>query len=165
MRYEASLEKHEQNPKRVNSARRDHVSHSHEGARRTLYASLILSLALLLSRSSAYAHHSFAAEFDSDKPVQITGTVTKVEWTNPHVRFYVDVKNDQGAVVNWNIELGPPLILRHLGWRENSLKTGDQVTVEGYLAKDHSSVANAKKVMLADGRSVFAGSSAEKRSE
>jgi Family of unknown function (DUF6152) len=126
---------------------------------------LILSLALLLSRSSAYAHHSFAAEFDSDKPVQITGTVTKVEWTNPHVRFYVDVKNDKGEVVNWNIELGPPLILRHLGWRQDSLKTGDQVTVEGYLAKDHSSLANAKKVTLADGRSVFAGSSAEKRGE
>ena len=83
---------------------------------------LILSLALLLSRSSAYAHHSFAAEFDSDKPVQITGTVTKVEWTNPHVRFYVDVKNDKGEVVNWNIELGPPLILRHLGWRQILLR-------------------------------------------
>jgi len=126
---------------------------------------LILSLALLLSRSSAYAHHSFAAEFDTDKPVQITGTVTKVEWTNPHVRFYVDVKNDQGEVVNWNIELGPPLILRHQGWRQDSLKTGDQVTVEGYLARDQSNLANAKKVTLADGRSVFAGSSAEKRAE
>jgi hypothetical protein len=126
---------------------------------------LILSLALLLSRASAYAHHSFAAEYDSEKPVQITGTVTKVEWTNPHVRFYVDVKNDQGEVVNWNIELGPPLILRHLGWRQDSLKTGDQVTIEGYLAKDHSNLANAKKVTLADGRSIFAGSSAEKRGE
>jgi Family of unknown function (DUF6152) len=72
---------------------------------------LILSPALLLSRSSAYAHHSFAAEYDTDKQVQITGTVTKVEWTNPHVHFYVGVKNDQGEVVNWNIELGPPLIL------------------------------------------------------
>lgn len=122
-------------------------------------------MALLVSRSSAYAHHSFAAEYDSDKPIQITGTVTKVEWTNPHVRFYVDVKNDKGEVVNWNIELGPPLILRRLGWRQDSLQTGDQVTVEGYLAKDHSNMANAKKVTLADGRSVFAGSSAEKRGE
>jgi hypothetical protein len=126
---------------------------------------LIMSLALLLSRSSAYAHHSFAAEYDIDKPVQITGTVTKVEWTNPHVRFYLDVKNDQGEVVNWNIELGPPLILRRLGWRQDSLKAGDHVTIEGYQAKDHSSLANAKKVTLADGRSVFAGSSGEKRDE
>lgn len=126
---------------------------------------LILSVALLLSRSSLYAHHSFAAEYDSDKAVVVSGTVTKVEWTNPHVHFYVDVKNDHGEVVNWNIELGPPLILRHLGWRQDSLKAGDQVTIEGYMAKDHSSVANAKKVTLADGRSVFAGSSAEKRAE
>ena len=126
---------------------------------------LILPLALLLSRSSAYAHHSFAAEYDTDKPVQITGTVTKVEWTNPHVHFYVGVKNNQGEVVNWNIEVGPPLILRHLGWRQDSLKIGDQVRVEGYLAKDQSNLANAKKVTLPDGRSVFAGSSAEKRAE
>ena len=126
---------------------------------------LFLSVALLLSPSSAYAHHSFAAEYDTDKPVQITGTVTKVEWTNPHVHFYVDVKNNKGEVVNWNIELGPPLILRHLGWRENSLKSGDRVTVEGYLAKDQSNLANAKKVTLADGQSVFAGSSAEKRDQ
>ncbi len=126
---------------------------------------LILSVALQFSGASAYAHHSFAAEYDSDKSVQMTGTVTKVEWTNPHVHFYVDVKNDQGEVVNWNIELGPPLILRHLGWRQDSLKIGDQVTVDGYPAKDHSNMANAKKVTLADGRSVFAGSSSEKRTE
>ena len=123
---------------------------------------LILSVALLFSGASANAHHSFAAEYDSDKSVQMTGSVTKVEWTNPHVHFYVDVKNEQGEIVNWNIELGPPLILRHLGWRQDSLKVGDQVTIEGYVAKDGSRLANAQKVTLADGRSVFAGSSVEK---
>jgi len=123
---------------------------------------LVLSVAALVSGSPALAHHSFAAEYDSEKPIQITGSVTKVEWTNPHVHFYVDVKNDRGVVVNWNMELGPPLILRRLGWRQDSLKIGDQVTIEGYLAKDGSNTANAKKVTLADGRSVFAGSSADK---
>jgi Family of unknown function (DUF6152) len=107
------------------------------------------------------AHHSFAAEFDGDKPVKVTGAVTKVDWANPHARFYVDVKDDQGSVTNWNIELGPPLILKRLGWRYDSLKIGDQVTVEGYSAKDGSKMANAKKVTLADGTSVFAGSSAK----
>jgi hypothetical protein len=122
----------------------------------------VLSVAALVPPSSVLAHHSFAAEYDSEKPIQISGSVTKVEWANPHVHFYVDVKNDRGVFVNWNIELGPPLILRRLGWRQDSLKTGDQVTVDGYLAKDGSKSANAKKVTLADGRSVFAGSSADK---
>ena len=117
---------------------------------------LILSLALLLSCSFAYAHHSFAAEYDTDKPVQITGTVTKVEWTNPHVHFYVDVKNKQGEVVNWNIELGPPLILRHLGWRQDSLKTGDQVTITGNPAKDGAKEMRLDSVTLADGQQMTA---------
>jgi hypothetical protein len=124
---------------------------------------LIASAAFFVSAWPAAAHHSFAAEFDSDKPVQISGAVTKVEWTNPHARFYVDVKDDQGNIANWNIELGPPLILQRLGWRHDSLKIGDQVTVEGYSAKDGSKMANAKKVTLADGRSVFAGSQAENK--
>src|SRR5262245_34133939 len=123
---------------------------------------LVLGVAVMTSSSPALAHHSFAAEYDSEKPIEITGSVSKVEWTNPHVHFYVDVKNDRGDIVNWNIELGPPLILRRLGWRQDSLKIGDQVTVEGYLAKDGSNRANAKKATLADGRSVFAGSSADK---
>jgi hypothetical protein len=123
----------------------------------------IVSLAFFVSAWPALAHHSFAAEYDADKPVQVTGTVTKVEWMNPHARFYVDVKDDQGNIVNWNIELGPPVILKRLGWRHDSLKIGDQVKVEGYSAKDGSKSANAKKVTLADGASVFAGSQAESK--
>jgi hypothetical protein len=124
---------------------------------------LILSLAIFVSGGPALAHHSFSAEYDADKPVQVAGTVTKVEWMNPHARFYIDVKDDQGNLTNWNIELGPPFILQRLGWRHDSLKIGDQVTVAGYSAKDGSKMANAKKVTLADGRSVFAGSQAESK--
>jgi hypothetical protein len=124
----------------------------------------IVSLAFLAAAWPALPHHSFSAEYDADKPVQISGTVTKVEWMNPHTHFYVDVKDDQGNIANWNIELGPPVILQRLGWRHDSLKTGEQVAVEGYSAKDGSKSANAKKVTLADGRSVFAGSQAEGKS-
>ena len=106
------------------------------------------------------AHHSFAAEYDSNKPVSITGTVTKVEWMNPHARFYVDVKGPDGKVTNWNFELGAIPVLLKQGWTKNALKEGDQVTVEGSAAKDNSHSANARTVKLADGRRVFAGSSA-----
>ncbi len=118
-------------------------------------------LNLLFFTASGFAHHSFAAQYDAAKLMQFVGTVTKVEWMNPHARFYVDVKDAQGTVTNWNFELGPPLVLRRLGWKQDSLKIGDQVNVEGYLAKDGSNMANAKSLTLADGRSVFAGSSAE----
>src|SRR5271166_1466204 len=121
----------------------------------------VIAGALLMTAVPMPAHHSFSAEYDKQKPVTLKGTVTKVEWMNPHARFYVDVKDDQGNVANWNIELGPPFILQRLGWRRDSLKIGDQVSVAGYSAKDGSRAANAKKVTLADGRSVFAGSQAE----
>jgi Family of unknown function (DUF6152) len=113
---------------------------------------------------SLLAHHSFAAEYDPNKTLQITGTVTKVEWMNPHARFYVDVRDDQGSVTNWNFELGSITMLQRLGWRRNSLQVGDQVTVQGYSAKDGSKRANARNLVLADGRKVFAGSSAESSS-
>jgi Family of unknown function (DUF6152) len=105
------------------------------------------------------AHHSFAAEYDSNKPIKVSGVVTKMEWMNPHARFYVDVKDADGKVTNWNFELGAIPVLLKQGWRKDSLKVGDQVSVEGSLAKDGSKSANARSVMLPDGRRVFAGSS------
>lgn len=114
---------------------------------------------LLVSVAPALAHHSFAAEYDAKKPVKITGVVTKMEWMNPHARFYVDVTGADGKVTNWNFELGAIPVLLRQGWRRDSLKTGDQVTVEGAMAKDGSTSANARSVVLADGRRVFAGSS------
>jgi hypothetical protein len=106
------------------------------------------------------AHHSFAAEYDASQELKVTGTVTKFEWMNPHARFYLDVKNADGTLTNWNFELGPVNILARNGWRRDSLKVGDQVSVVANPAKDASKTANARTVTLSDGRSVFAGSSA-----
>ena len=105
---------------------------------------------------TAFGHHSFAAQYDSDQPVTLTGIVTKVEWMNPHARFYIDVEDDHGNVVNWNFELASPNILRRNGWARDSLQAGDEVTVEGSLAKDGSKMANVLAVSLADGSRVFA---------
>ena len=109
----------------------------------------------------AIAHHSFAAEYDSTKPMSATGEVTKVEWMNPHARFYVDVKDENNKVTNWEFELGSPNGLMRQGWTRNSLKPGDTISVEGYLAKDGSKLANARTVKLSDGRKVFAGSTTD----
>ena len=122
-------------------------------------AALVAGLGLLTSAVPVLAHHSFAAEYDANKTVTLTGTVTKIEWTNPHARFYVDVKDPKGTVTNWNLELASPNVLVRNGWSRKSLKFGDEVTVEGSLAKDGSKMANARVVKLADGRRVFAGSS------
>ena len=122
---------------------------------------LAAGFGMFLAAMPALAHHSLEAEYDSNKPMKVTGTVTKVEWTNPHARFYVEVKDENGKVANWNFELGSPNVLIRQGWRRSSLKEGDQVTVEGYLAKDGSNLANARRVTLPDGRKVFAGSAAE----
>jgi hypothetical protein len=122
------------------------------------FASLIAGLALL-APAGALAHHSFAAEYDVKKPVTLKGTVSKVEWTNPHARFYIEVKDESGAVTTWNLELASPNVLVRNGWTRHTLSVGDQVIVEGAQAKDGSQMANARTVTLADGKKVFAGSS------
>jgi hypothetical protein len=121
---------------------------------------LLAAFAILASSSAAVtAHHSFAAQYDANKPVTLKGIVTKVEWTNPHARFYVDVRDETGTVTNWNLELASPNVLVRNGWSRKSLMVGDEIVVEGSLAKDGSKMANARVVRLADGRRVFAGSS------
>ena len=108
----------------------------------------------------AYAHHSFAAEFDADKPVKLVGTVTKIEWTNPHAWFYIDVADNSGKVANWGWELGSPTSLVRLGWTRNALKVGTVVTVEGSRSRDGSNTANARSITLnSTGQKLFGGSS------
>ena len=116
---------------------------------------------MVIAARPLIAHHSFAAEFDAAKPFTLTGTVTKVEWMNPHSFFYIDVIDEQTkAVTNWAMELGSPNGLMRAGWTRNTLKVGDEVTVEGSLAKNGSPTGNARSVvMTSTGQRLFAGSS------
>jgi Family of unknown function (DUF6152) len=112
----------------------------------------------LLAAIPVAAHHSFAAEFDPAKVIRLKGTLTKIEWTNPHTYFYMDVKDDNGKVINWGCEAGAPGQLSRRGFRKGDIKLGDTLVVDGYLAKDGSNIVDARRVTLPDGR-VVAGAS------
>jgi hypothetical protein len=120
-----------------------------------------LAVSILLAASTPlFAHHSFAAEYDRNKPFTVRGTVTKVEWMNPHAYFYLDVKDEIGKVTNWAFELGNLSTLMRGGWRKTTMKVGDVVTVDAFRAKDGSHLGNGRSVVMADGTKIFAGSSA-----
>jgi hypothetical protein len=120
---------------------------------------IVICVAVLAASGRGLAHHSFSAVFDENKPVKLTGVVTKLEWANPHIWFFIDVKGPDGTVTNWALEMGSPTMLLRLGWKRDSMKVGDVVAVEGRRARDDSNTANALNVVLtATGQRLFAGS-------
>jgi hypothetical protein len=133
---------------------------------RTKLAGLVAAIGFILATGTVIAHHSFAAEFDANKPVNLKGTVTKIEWANPHTYFYIDVTEADGKVTNWGMEMGSPNALMRQGWTRNTMKVGDVVTVEGSRAKDGSAIGNARSVILAStGKRLFAASSESNSAE
>jgi hypothetical protein len=119
----------------------------------------VAGIGLLLGTAPIWAHHAFAAEFDVNSPVTVKGTITKVEWVNPHAWLYVDVTDPDGKVTNWHFELGPPNALFRLGWKKNSIQAGTAVTVTGFKAKGSENTANGRAITLPDGKELFSGGS------
>lgn len=117
----------------------------------------MLGLVLLLASATATAHHAFSSEFDENTPVKFEGTLTKADWVNPHAWLYIDVKDKDGKVANWAVEMGPPNALLRRGWKRSSLQVGALIKVEGFAAKNGKEFANATNVTLPDGTKVFAG--------
>jgi len=116
---------------------------------------------VILAAAPLMAHHSFAAEYDAKKPIELKGTITKVDWMNPHVYFYIDVKDDSGKISNWAFEMGPPRLLERGGWKKSTMKEGDEVIVSGTLAKDGGKHGNARSVTLANTGQKLGGASSE----
>ncbi|MBI2185836.1 MAG: hypothetical protein HYU37_01790 [Acidobacteria bacterium] len=124
---------------------------------RTKLAVLLVGLGVLWVSAPAVAHHAIGGEYDPNKSVTLKGTVTKIEWTNPHARIYFDVTGPDGTVVNWNVELAARSALARQGWTARSLNIGDTVTIEGILARSGVNMVNARSVVLPDGKKVFSG--------
>lgn len=117
---------------------------------------MLMCMPSIVASGLALAHHSFVATFDENKPIALTGTVTKIEWTNPHIWFFMDVENPDGTVTNWGLEMGSPNFLLRAGWKRDSMKVGDVVDVKGHQARDDSTNANARSVLLAStGQPIF----------
>jgi hypothetical protein len=129
------------------------------GKTRTTLLLAGFGVCLLAAGSPVLAHHAFTAEFDATKPVKLKGTVTKMEWVNPHSWIYVDVKSDEGKVENWAVEAGAPNAMFRRGWNKNSIPVGIEVVIDGYRAKNGKNVANGRDVLLPDGKKLFVGSS------